>query len=82
MADDYFALGQVRQHQRHYTDAKELYQKALDIHQRLPDEEEMVKDYRALGAVSHLKFEYQEAESWYLRAAPSSRNSATRKRRS
>ena len=68
VADDYFALGQVKQHQRYYAEAKELYQKALDIHQRLPDEEEMVKDYRALGAVSHLRFEYQEAESWYLRA--------------
>ncbi len=68
VADDYFALGQVKQYQRYYTDAKEWYQKALDIHQRLPDEEEMVKDYRALGAVSQLKFEYQEAESWYHRA--------------
>ena len=28
----------------------------------------MVKDYRALGMISHLKFEYQEAESWYFRA--------------
>jgi tetratricopeptide (TPR) repeat protein len=68
VADDYFALGQVKQYQRYYTEAKEWYQKALDIHQRLPDEEEMVKDYRALGAVSLLKFEYQEAESWYQRA--------------
>lgn len=68
VADDYFALGQVKQYQRYYTEAKEWYQKALDIHQRLPDEEEMVKDYRALGAVSLLKFEYQESESWYQRA--------------
>lgn len=68
VADDYFALGQVKQYQRYYTEAKEWYQKALYIHQRLPDEEEMVKDYRALGAVSLLKFEYQEAESWYQRA--------------
>jgi tetratricopeptide (TPR) repeat protein len=68
VADDYFALGQVKQYQRYYTEAREWYQKALDIHQRLPDEEEMVKDYRALGAVSLLKFEYQEAESWYQRA--------------
>lgn len=68
VADDYFALGQVKQYQRYYTEAKEWYQKALDIHQRIPDEEEMVKDYRALGAVSHFKFEYQEAESWYQRA--------------
>jgi tetratricopeptide (TPR) repeat protein len=68
VADDYFALGQVKQYQRYYTEAKQWYQKALDIHQRLPDEEEMVKDYRALGAVSLLKFEYQEAESWYQRA--------------
>ena len=68
VADDYYALGQVKQYQRYYTEAKEWYQKALDIHQRLPDEEEMVKDYRALGAVSQLKFEYQEAESWFHRA--------------
>ncbi|HEU0021456.1 MAG TPA: tetratricopeptide repeat protein, partial [Dehalococcoidia bacterium] len=68
VADDYFALGQVKQYQRYYSEAREWYQKALDIHQRLPDDEEMVKDYRALGAVSLLKFEYQEAESWYQRA--------------
>ena len=68
VADDYFALGQVKQYQRYYTEAKEWYQKALDLHQRMPDEEEMVKDYRALGTVSQLKFEYQEAESWYHRA--------------
>ena len=68
VADDYFALGQVRQHQRLYTEAKEWYGKALDIHQRLPDEEEMVKDFRALGLVTQLKFEHKEAESWYHRA--------------
>ena len=68
VADDYFALGQVRQHQRFYTEAKEWYSKALDIHQRLPDEEEMVKDFRALGLVTQLKFEHKEAESWYHRA--------------
>ena len=68
VADDYFAVGQVKQYQRYYTEAKDWYQKALDIHQRIPDDEEMVKDYRALGAVTHLKFEYQEAESWYQRA--------------
>ena len=68
VADDYFALGQVRQYQRLYTEAKEWYSKALDIHQRLPDEEEMVKDFRALGMVTQLKFEHKEAESWYHRA--------------
>ena len=68
VADDYYALGRVRQYQRLYTEAKDWYGKALDIHQRLPDEEEMVKDYRALGLVTQLKFEHKEAESWYHRA--------------
>ena len=68
VADDYYSLGQVKQYQRRYTEAKEWFKKALDLHQRLPDQEEMVKDYRALGLMSQMKFEYPEAQSWYQRA--------------
>ena len=67
-ADNYYGLGQVKQYQRYYADSKEWYKKALDIHQRIPDEEEMVKDYRSLGLVCQLRFEYDEAENWYQRA--------------
>ena len=67
-ADNYYGMGQVKQYQRLYADSKDWYQKALDIHQRIPDEEEMVKDYRSLGLVCQLRFEYDEAENWYQRA--------------
>jgi tetratricopeptide (TPR) repeat protein len=68
VADDYYCLGQVRLHQRLYTEAKDWYSKALDIHQRLEDQEELVKDYRALGLAAQFRFEHDEAESWYQRA--------------
>ncbi|PKB63874.1 MAG: hypothetical protein BZY80_05060 [SAR202 cluster bacterium Io17-Chloro-G2] len=68
VADDYFCLGQIRLHQRLYTEAKDWYSKALEIHQRLQDPEEMVKDYRALGLAAQYRFENDEAESWYQRA--------------
>ena len=67
-ADNYFGLGRVKQYQRYYADSKEWYKKALDIHQRIPDEEEMINDFRSLGLVSQLRFEYDEAENWYQRA--------------
>ena len=68
VADDYYCLGQIRLHQRLYTEAKDWYSKALDIHQRLEDPEELVKDYRALGLAAQFRFEPDEAESWYQRA--------------
>ena len=67
-ADNYYGMGQVKQYQRLYAESKDWYQKALDIHQRIPDEEEMVKDYRSLGLVCQLRFEFEEAENWYQRA--------------
>ena len=68
VADDYYCLGQIRLHQRLYTEAKEWYSKALEIHQRLEDPEELVKDYRALGLAAQYRFDHNEAESWYQRA--------------
>ena len=68
VADDYFCLGQIRLHQRSYSEATEWFSKSLDIHQRLQDAEEMVKDYRALGLADQYRFEHDKAESWYQRA--------------
>ena len=68
VAEDYYCLGQIRLHQRRYSDATEWFSKSLDIHQRLQDAEEMVKDYRALGLSDQYRFEHDKAESWYQRA--------------
>ena len=68
VADDYYCLGQIRLHQRRYSDATEWFSKSLDVHQRLQDAEEMVKDYRALGLADQYRFEHDKAESWYQRA--------------
>jgi len=61
-------LGILAQHRGDYDEAARLYQRSLDINERLGGEADMASNYHNLGALAQARGDYDEAARLYQRS--------------